>query len=41
MEFIEEKTGQNEPKKFYKQVLKVFMIFGLLLVGLVGYQCIY
>lgn len=37
MEDIEEKTVQNEPKKFYKQLLKVMMIFGLLLVGLVGY----
>ena len=30
MEYIEEKTVQNEPKKFY---IKVLMILGLLLVG--------
>ena len=33
MKFIEEKTVLNKPKKF----LKVTMILGLLVVGLVGY----
>lgn len=37
MEFIEEKTVQNESKKFYKQFLKVRLILGLLMIGLVGY----
>ena len=37
MESIEELTVRGEKKKFYKQFLKVLMIWGLLFIVLVGY----